>query len=222
MILEYNMDDLRPVREKPGKLAEIAYQRLLKDILSCDLPGGTIIQERKLAQLLNISRSPMRDALSRLEGEGMLVRLTERLMAVRVITLEDYLHSLDVRALIEPSAAEKAAGEIPEAVLDEIEALLQKVEQTEAPTVSQHWEFDDLLHGAVAEYCGNSFLTKSINEMRRYTKIFERQTIPARTLHGASDHRKLLEALRSHNGERAAAAMAQHIRNVRKRTLSGY
>src|SRR5580658_8695093 len=98
-----------------GKLAEAAYQTVLAKILAHELPGGSVIQERKLAEAMGISRTPMRDALGRLEGEGLLVRLTDRLLAVRVITLQDYLHSLDVRAMIEPQAAAHASRKIGEA-----------------------------------------------------------------------------------------------------------
>src|ERR1700759_541466 len=91
------------------KLANTAYRTVLNRILSHELPGGSIIQERKLADAMGISRTPMRDALGRLEGEGLLVRLTDRLLAVRVITLQDYLHTLDVRAMVEPQAAALAA-----------------------------------------------------------------------------------------------------------------
>ena len=63
-------------------------------ILARELPGGTIIQERKLAASLGISRTPMREALVRLEGEGWLIRLTDRLLSVKVVDLEEFLHAL--------------------------------------------------------------------------------------------------------------------------------
>src|SRR5271170_4874407 len=109
------------------KLANTAYRTVLNKILSHELPGGSVIQERKLAEAMGISRTPMRDALGRLEGLGLLVRLTDRLLAVRVITLQDYLHSLDVRAMIEPQAAALAARSLSaadiSALRDELASL---------------------------------------------------------------------------------------------------
>ena len=55
-----------------GKLAEAAYQTVLAKILAHELSGGSVIQERKLAEAMGISRTPMRDALGRLEGEGLV------------------------------------------------------------------------------------------------------------------------------------------------------
>src|SRR5258708_14065202 len=91
-----------------GKLADAAYRSVLGKILSHELPGGSVIQERKLAEAVGVSRTPMRDALGRLECEGLLVRLTERLLSVRVIPLQDYLHSLDLRMISEPQQARLA------------------------------------------------------------------------------------------------------------------
>ena len=57
--------------------------------------------------------------------------------------------------------------------------------------------------------------------MRRYTKIFERQTVPARSGPGVADHRKLVDALADRRADLVKAAMTEHIRKVRKRTLAG-
>jgi DNA-binding GntR family transcriptional regulator len=195
---------------------------VLHDILTCRLPGGTVIQERKLAIALGVSRSPMRDALNRLEGEGLLTRLTERLLTVRVISLDDYLHSLDMRALIEPQAAALATGRLSAEELGRLDALLSEIEQSDGVTPQQHWAFDDMLHEVLAERSGNLFIAKAIREMRRYTKIFEQQTIPAQSGPGVADHRRLLTALIEGNPDKVKAAMGDHIKKVRKRTLAGF
>lgn len=205
----------------PGKLADEAYKSVLGDILACRLPGGTVIQERKLALALGVSRSPMRDALNRLAGEGLLVRLTDRLLSVRVITLEDYLKSLDVRALIEPQSAALATPHVTPLELAECERLLTQIEESATPSDEDHWAFDDLFHDTLANRSGNIFMAHTIRDMRRYTKIFERQTVPARRSPGGADHRKLLEALKDRRPDLVKAAMSEHIRNVRKRTLAG-
>jgi DNA-binding GntR family transcriptional regulator len=205
-----------------GKLADTAYRTVLGMILTHELPGGSVIQERKLAESMGISRTPMRDALGRLEGEGLLVRLTHRLLAVRVITLEDYLHSLDVRALIEPQAAALAVKALTADEIAALEAELTALEKTAQPPHDMHWGFDDRLHETIAERSGNPFLAKLIREMRRYTKIFERQTVPARYKPGVDDHRRILKALAAAKPEDARKAMAEHIRQVRKRILDAF
>src|ERR1700754_1493616 len=94
-------------------LAEETYRLLLADILSARLAGGSVGQQRRLATKHAVSRSPMRHALGRLEGEGLLVRNDKGVLCVRVITLKDYLDSLSMRMLLEPSAAAAAAPHMP-------------------------------------------------------------------------------------------------------------
>ena len=215
----------RTKRAAPGdqeKLADAAYRDLLAKILSHELPGGAVIQERKLAQAMGVSRTPMRDALARLEGLGLLVRLTDRLMAVRVITLQDYLHSLDVRAMLEPQAAAHAAKSVTSAEIAEFHRELDALSRHVGDGVETlHWRFDDLLHDTIAERSGNPILREVIGAMRRYTKIFELQTVPLRGRPGLDDHRRLIDALATGRPEKARDAMAEHIRNVRKRALDG-
>ena len=203
------------------RLAQVAYADLLRRILAHEMPGGTIIQERKLAESLRISRTPMRDAIVRLEGEGLLIRLTDRLIAVRVITLTDYLHSLDVRALVEPAAAALAVPNIRPPDIRDLDAALAALAGAPDEDATLHWDMDDKLHDLVAARSGNGFLAKTIREMRRYTKIFEQQTVPARRKPGFEDHRRILDALKTGQPERARDAMALHLRRVRKGALDG-
>jgi DNA-binding GntR family transcriptional regulator len=206
----------------PEKLADAAYRTLLGKILNRELPGGSVIQERKLALSMGVSRTPMRDAVGRLEGLGLLVRLTDRLLAVRVITLQDYLHSLDVRALIEPHAAALAAKSISSAELAHLRHELEALAEHAGDRLDElHWRFDDLLHGTIAERSGNPILRETIEAMRRYTKIFERQTVPLHGRPGIEDHRRILDALASGRPEKGRDAMADHIRQVRRRALDG-
>ena len=73
----------------------------------------------------------------------------------------------------------------------------------------------------IAEKSGNPFLARTILEMRRYTKIFERQMIPTQDKPGIEDHRKIMAAFASGRADAVREAMAEHIKNVRKRVLNG-
>ena len=204
------------------KLADTAYRTVLAKILSHELSGGAVIQERKLADALGISRTPMRDGIKRLEGEGLLVRLTERLLAVRVITLQDYVHTLDVRAMIEPQAAAAAIRSISRTELGALQKKMKALaDHTGEGLEELHWAFDDALHETIAEKSGNPFLARTIMEMRRYTTIFERQMIPTRVKPGIEDHVRILEAFASGRADKVRETMADHIKNVRKRVLDG-
>jgi DNA-binding GntR family transcriptional regulator len=64
---------------------------LLEQILSGALRGGEVINERRLADQLDVSRTPLRDALKRLEGEGLLFRSADRVLTIRLVTVGDYM-----------------------------------------------------------------------------------------------------------------------------------
>ena len=115
-------------------LSEAAYETLLQQIMDRTLSGGTVIQERKMAAELNISRTPMRKALARLEGEGLLIRLTDRLVSVRLVTLTECIDAFSVRKLIEPEATRLATPRISQQVLSELKSEL--TELMDAPEAS--------------------------------------------------------------------------------------
>ncbi len=110
------------IKSPRGGLSHGAYDAVLNMILSRQLSGGSVIQERRMADALGISRTPMREALVRLEGEGWLVRLTDRLLAVKLVTLEEFMNAMNVRAVLESKDISLAVWRIDP---EQIEALRQ-------------------------------------------------------------------------------------------------
>lgn len=203
-------------------LADETYRALLNDILAARLAGGAVVQERRLATKLGVSRSPMRDALGRLEGQGLLVRNSKGVLTVRVITLQDYLNSLAMRILIEPSAAALASASMDIAHVDRLQAMLDRIDADADPDPAFVWHFDDALHNGIGEASGNPFMAETIIQMRRYTAIFERQRRLAQRKPGIADHQVILAALRARDAEAAREAMSLHLERVREGVLSTY
>ena len=98
--------------EQVKSLSDQAYERLLDMLLAGELAAGDILQERRLAEALAISRTPVREALSRLESDGLLTRLRGRLLTVRQFTAAEFMDALNVRKLLELEAASLAAGHV--------------------------------------------------------------------------------------------------------------
>ena len=94
------------------RLALQAYERILELILGGVAKPGELLNERRLAEALNMSRTPVRDALLMLEGEGLLLRQGSRGLQVRQMRIEDYMDALQVRLLLEPAVARMAAGRV--------------------------------------------------------------------------------------------------------------
>lgn len=209
-------------QDSEANLGQETYEALLRDILSARLAGGTPIQQRRLALEYNVSRSPMRTALSRLEGEGLLVRDETGNLFVRTVTLADYLHALDMRMLLEPPATAKACNDPDEQKLAELNMFFQDLSNNPAPDLEEVWAFDDALHNYIAEQSGNPFMAPFIRDLRRFTTIFERQLPVVRAKPGMREHGAILEALSSGEGEVARAAMSYHLEIVRIGVLKNY
>src|SRR5690606_10327881 len=112
-------------------LSESTYQALSAMILRRELPGGKVIEERPLSEILDISRTPLRIALSRLHGEGMLDRLSNGLYMVPSPTIEEYLDRLQLRRLLEGEACAGAAGRMGPAILADLKARIEAMASRE-------------------------------------------------------------------------------------------
>jgi DNA-binding GntR family transcriptional regulator len=206
---------LSSLSQANGGLSDWAYERILDLLLDGDLRAGALLQERRLAEGLKISRTPVREALSRLEAEGLVTRQLGRLMAVTEITVQQYIDVLNVRKILEVEAAGLAAGQIGSAATDKIRAAISDLLKREEPSVSEHWTVDDLVHSTIAEAAKNHCLAATIRDLRRRTRIFNTQRIPGRLRPGALEHLALIEAVGSGDPEKSRALMAEHIENAK-------
>jgi DNA-binding GntR family transcriptional regulator len=206
--------------ETDKRMALQAYEQILNLILDGRAdPGGTI-SERGLTEMLNMSRTPVRDALLMLEGEGLLVRQGTRGLQVKQTRLDDYMDTLQVRKMIEPEAARLASGRMPAAVIDglmeTLNGLLDEARNgREKPDRGLVRSVDDGIHGGIAEAAGNSQLAQIILTLRRKTQIFDLRSVPERLEATCLEHITILDALRDGRAEDAAIAMRAHLNGVR-------
>ena len=203
------------LKQKPPQrsLAEQAHEILSGMILDRELASGTFIVEERLAEQLNISRTPMREAILRLAAQGLLVRAGTRSYAVRTVTAAEFFQSHKVREWLEPEAIELSAGKIPNEVIDELCEQIRVLADTDHQ-VRAHWQVDDRLHNMFAENSGNMVLAKIASDIRVTTRLFE-VTNPARRVRkDGEEHLAILEAFRVNDIKGARRAMVKHIRNL--------
>lgn len=201
--------------EAPKSLCDQAYERLLDMMLSGELPGGTILQERRLAQVLNISRTPTREALGRLEAEGLVTRQFGRVLTVRQLTVHEFIEILNVRRLLEMEAAGLAAGHVSETDARQVKDVIQALIVAQEPTVADQWAVDDRVHGLVAQASGNAILATMIRDLRRRTHMFDLRRIPSRFPHSCQEHLSLVDAVARGDAAAARAVVGAHIENVK-------
>ncbi len=205
----------------PPGVAEHTYARLRDMIAGGELPPGHAIEERRLAARLNVSRTPLRIALSRLLGEEMLGRLSNGALVVRQIGPQEFMETIHLRRLLESEAAALAAGEIPEPELQAVRTRIEQARDSGRVDGAAHWALDDQLHALVARHSGSSLLARSILDIRRRVRMCNVERAPGRFAETCAEHLALIEALAAGDRDGARRAMSDHLDQVR-RGLSGF
>jgi len=204
----------RFAREQTGVLSERVYAALRAAILSGDLQPGTWIREKELAASLSVSRTPLREALVRLSGEGLVETSPNRGVVVRGVAHRELRELYEILLVLEVHAARLAAQHATD---EQVRALLETLDLTEFYLERERWE--EVTHQSVAfhtvlyEASGNQELAKLIQSIRARTHAFRRFGIRSKPhlLEGLRHHRSICEAIQSRDPELAAARMHEHL-----------
>jgi len=195
-------------------LADAAYERLLEAILSGKLSSGSELSEVALAAELQVSRTPVHEAIRRLSADGLVHVAASGPARVAAFSRTDIEEIYEMRVCLEQAAVERAARRMS----DEQLAELHEAADTLADSAVRNWktkalEFDVLFHDRIAEACGNRRLQGEIRKYRHLVRAFCRMSGSSENLQAAyAEHRVILAALVARQPEAAGRAMAEHIR----------
>ena len=205
-------------------LVEAAYEALLENILSGSLPSGTIVSEVSLAKDLNVSRTPVHQALARLAKDGLIEHRSGIQPRVARFSREDIIEIYDMRLLLETAATQRAAKRMdPRQLAD----LTREADTLAADPDSPEWtrralDFDLRFHDAVAAASGNRRLRQEIAKYRLLVRAFCRMTGNSENLREAlKEHQAVLKALADRQPAAAGQAMAQHVQKRVDAVLGG-
>ena len=193
------------------------YCILKERLVNCIYPPGTLLNEAQLAADLGASRTPVREAISRLEMEGFVKIMPKKGIYVTDISLNDVLQIFQTRIEIEPIAVRLAAPHLPR---EELLAFCGKF-KGEAPDIQNGFRLDTAMHLFIIEHCGNRYI---IDMMHRIFDENTRVIISSKQnqvqIHDARlEHLDILNSLLDKDAERAIALMQSHIENCRKAAL---
>ncbi len=192
-----------------------ARSEMLNLILSGRLPVGEPLQERQLAEMLEMSRTPIREALGRLEAESVVERRGKTLF-VRQISIQEIKEVLAVREQLEGYAARQAAGRIAIVDIERLTKRINALANAKNIVADEHWDVDDALHNLIGSASGNAVLAQMISDLRVRTRMFDHDRVPDRFLPGCGEHLTILKAIAEGDDTAAEAAVQLHIRNARQ------
>jgi DNA-binding GntR family transcriptional regulator len=194
-------------------LGDVVYDRLSRAILAGEFACGHEFNEVELAQQLDVSRTPVREALRRLERDGLVTTERHRHPAVVNPSREDLIEAFQVRQFLEAGAASVAAERITDEQLKELRVLAAASELDQPDWCDAERRFDARLHAIIAEAAGNKRLEDEIDRCVKLFRLVRHQVaqLPERQAVGHVEHLVILRALEARDPAAAAAAMTEHI-----------
>ena len=197
---------------------EVAAQ--LRDrIFAGELLPGTFLDEARLAEELQISRTPLREALKVLTAEGLVRHEPRRGCFVNEVTEQDLDEIFPVIALLEGRCAREAAINATDADLEELEALHDKLNRhARAKRINEYYAANVAIHEAIIALARNRWLAQVIVDLRKIVKLSRLQQLhaPGRLAQSLTEHMAVFAALKARDPEGAEAAMRTHLTRQRE------
>ena len=201
-------------------LGRKAYGAIRAMIMERRLPGGDILSEEKLAAELEISRTPVREALLLLQNAGLIQKEMNQPFRVRLVSNREYFQSMRLRELLEGEAIATAVAAISPAALGRVEQAMLALKDDPDVPAEVHWAADEQLHEMIAEASGNDVMAAMIASLRITTRLYELSGLPSRFRPDTEEHIAIIEALRTGDADRARASMQAHIRSLTNDVLA--
>ena len=207
-----------PFRSLPRerqRLADRVYRQVLNAVITGYLPPGRRIVQERLADEINVSRTPVREALLQLEREGILARSGSGGFAVRAITEQEVQEVYETREAIEGHAA-RLVGERKEAgALNRIAEVVEREESLSDGGLDAYFHANRRIHRSILENAGNEMLLRLFDRLwNRGASLYMFASIEPGDLKATlRGHEVLVDAMRSKTPVEAGEAMVLHIRN---------
>ena len=200
---------------KTVSLADQVFEKLEQDIITGVYPQGEILTELKLVEQLGVSRTPIREALRRLEQERLIAE-SGKGSVVLGITIEDLIDIMDIRLRIEGLAAYYAAQNLTE------ESLSQLRQISELQDIDRLRQMDDRFHAAIYTLSGRPVIRDTLQPLHRKTQRYRRISIEdtARLAHSVKEHKEIFEAIAAKDGDKAAELITRHIEKAKANMIA--
>lgn len=198
------------------------FENLRSEILSCSLMPGEELREGDVAKRYGVSKSPVRDAMQKLEFEGLIEIEPRRGHRVKPIAVSDAEDILELRVILETGVVRKIIDTATDAEL----ATLDQYRTADMSSISSFAEYNRRFHNALSLLSKNQRLAE---ETRRVMEFYDRLCVVSlSTLRGAggfeeplADHVAIIDAIQDRNRTQAARVVARHVQKSRAQIMKG-
>lgn len=209
---------------KTTSLADQVFEKLENDIIQGVYPRGEILTELKLVDQLGVSRTPIRDALRRLEQER-LIEDTGKGSRVVGITEEDLEDIMNIRQRIEGLAAYYTAKNMTPEGLAELTHIVDLQDfYYDKGDAEQLRQVDEQFHDLICYLSKRTVIMDTLIPLHRKTRRYRRISMEdwSRTVNTRKEHKAIFDAMASGDADLAESLMAKHIENAKKHMLGGF
>lgn len=201
-----------------GDLKNHVYRKLKDRLITCKYTPGTVINESRLAAEFALSRTPIREALYRLEQDGFVQIMPKKGILVTDITVQDVLFVFQARVEIEPLTLKMSA---PFLARKELEHFLGVFSNDEPDLEKAFWQ-DMEMHAFLVNHCGNPFI---IDMMQKVFARSCRISIASNQTHqkienARTEHKDILKKLLEGQDDTAAQLLRNHLENCKNYSLN--
>lgn len=192
---------------------------LRQDIFAGSLAPGSFVDEVALCERLEISRTPLREALKVLTAEGLVRHEPRRGCFVNEVTERDLDEIFPVIALLEGRCAHEAALRASDADLAALETLHEQLQKAaRGKRIVDYYDINYAIHEAIITLADNRWLAQVIGDLRKILKLARLQQLhaPGRLTQSLSEHLAVFAALKARDAEGAEAAMRTHLTRQRE------
>lgn len=201
--------------------SQFAYQYIKEMILTGELPPKADVSEKQLQEDLNISRTPVHEALKRLQDEGFVETYSRKGTFVTDVTMEIVRNLYETRLLIEPFITRNAVDIAPRKWMEDLRRRLMEEHPFQTrEDIHAVMALDTELHTVIASYCSNNFLRESLRLVYEHDRRIRLKTDrnPSQVRFSQKEHVVILEAMLAGDKERTEQLAREHVIHSRDLT----
>lgn len=204
--------------ERPRNLREAVLEQLRTAIVTGDLASGTVVSAPSLAKTFGVSATPVREAMSNLEREGLVETIKNKGFRVTSMSEKELDELADIRILIEAPMMHRVVGQIPPSGFTKLERLADKcLDAADAKDLHGYLIHDRDFHAGLLAYAGNDQLTELATTLRRRARIYGLRALAksGQLPDSAREHHQMLDLLREGDAAAAEELLIRHIGHTR-------
>lgn len=211
--------------EEYGPIREAVFSTLRNAILDGKLRPGERLVERDIAEKLGISRTPVREAIRKLELEGLVSHYPRKGVVVAGLSKEEVIEILAIRSVLEGLICRLAAEKIKDKEIERMEQILEQFQLEHENSNSRRVnQLHDRFHEVIYRAAGSPRLYELLSHLGEYIRKFAQvgYTKPGRTEEAMEEHTRILDALRTHDSQEAEFLAMRHVENSRNAYLESF